>query len=190
MRDESDDRLSDTELIMLVLSLVIAGYETTSHLIGNGTAALLTHPDQLDLLRRDPELMPRAVHELMRWCGPTLTTFMRYAVEDVEVGGMPVRRGEAVLPIFASGSRDPRAFGDPDRLDITRDPERRRETHLGFGNGPHYCLGAALAKQEAEVAFTALLRRFPTLALAVDPGELRHRPNPSTWSLETLPVLL
>lgn len=190
VRAQDDDRLSDVELVTLVLSLVVAGHETTAHLIANGTAALLTHPDQLKLVREDSSLLPKAVHELMRWCGPALGTRLRYATEDIDVGGTLVRKGEAVMPVLAGANHDPRAYERADRLDITRDPDRRRETHVGFGHGPHYCLGAALARQEAEVAFGALLRRFPDLALAVDPDDLVRGPNPGTWQLAALPVRL
>jgi len=190
VRAQDDDRLSDVELVTLVLNLVVAGHETTAHLIANGTAALLTHPDQLTLLRDDPALLPRAVHELMRWCGPALGTRLRYATEDVDFDGTLVRKGEAVLPVLVGANHDPRVYDRPERLDLTRDPDRRRETHVGFGHGPHYCLGAALARQEGEVAFAALLRRFPDLALAVDPGDLVRGPNPGTWQLAALPVRL
>ncbi|WP_449063393.1 cytochrome P450 family protein [Planomonospora algeriensis] len=187
VHDEDGDRLGDAELVTMVLTLVLAGHETTAHLIGNGTAALLAHPGQLALLRREPELMPRAVHELMRWCGPVLLTRMRYAAEDAEIGGMTVRRGEAVLAVLAGANRDPRVFDDPDRLDITREPDGRREDHVGFGHGLHYCLGAALARQEGEVALSALLRRFPGLALAVAPEDLPRQPLPSMRRLARLP---
>ncbi|WP_405143941.1 cytochrome P450 [Sphaerisporangium sp. NBC_01403] len=188
--DEDGDRLSDTEMVTLVLTLVLAGHETTAHLIGNGTAALLTHREQLDLLRKDPGLMPRAVHELMRWCGPVQATRLRYAAEDVEIGGMPVRKGEAVMAVLVGANYDPREFDHPERLDITREPDGRRENHVGFGHGLHYCLGAALARQEGEVAFEALLRRFPDLALAVDPSELERQPMPGSWRLARLPLKL
>ncbi|WP_433256819.1 cytochrome P450 family protein [Streptosporangium sp. CA-135522] len=188
--DEDGDLLGDTEMITLVLTLVLAGHETTAHLIGNGTAALLTHPDQLARLRGEPELMPRAVHELMRWCGPVQGTRMRYATQDLEIGGMPVRRGEIVMAILVGANHDPRAFGSPGRLDITREPDGRRENHVGFGHGLHYCLGAALARQEGEVAFEALLRRFPDLALAVEPEDLERQLMPASWRLARLPVRL
>ncbi|MGV9775588.1 cytochrome P450 family protein [Streptosporangium sp. NPDC003464] len=188
--DEDGDRLGDTEMVTMVLTLVFAGHETTAHLIGNGTAALLAHPDQFDLLRRRPELMPLAVHELMRWCGPVQGTRTRYATEDLEIGGMPVRRGEAVMAVLVGANHDPRVFDDPGRLDITREPDGRRETHVGFGHGLHYCLGAALARQEAEVAFGALLRRFPGLTLAVDPADLERQLMPASWRLARLPVRL
>ncbi|MFC7381682.1 cytochrome P450 family protein [Sphaerisporangium rhizosphaerae] len=188
--DEGGDRLGDTEMVTLVLTLVLAGHETTAHLIGNGVAALLTHPEQLALLRGDPGLMPRAVHELMRWCGPVQGTRLRYAAEDVEIGGMPVRKGEAVMAVLVGGNYDPRVFDDPERLDVTREPDGRRETHVGFGHGLHYCLGAALARQEAEVAFAGLLRRFPGMALAVAAEDLERQPMPGSWRLARLPLHL
>ncbi|MFC6081833.1 cytochrome P450 family protein [Sphaerisporangium aureirubrum] len=188
--DEDGDRLTDTEMVTMVLTLVLAGHETTAHLIGNGTAALLTHPDQLALLRGDMSLMPRAVHELMRWCGPIQGTRIRYAAEDVELGGMTVPKGAPVMAMLVGANYDPREFDDPERLDITREPDGRRETHVGFGSGLHYCLGAALARQEGEVAFEALLRRYPGLSLAVPPAELEREPLPGSWRLARLPLRL
>ncbi|MEU7896473.1 cytochrome P450 [Nonomuraea sp. NPDC049152] len=188
--DEDGDRFTDTELVTMVLTLVLAGHETTAHLIGNGTAALLTHPDQLARLRAEPSLMPRAVHELMRWCGPVHGTRLRYAAEDVQLGGTVVKQGEPVMAVIVSANFDPRRFGDPDRLDIAREPDSRREVHVGFGHGLHYCLGAALARQEGEVAFSGLLSRFPRLRLAVAPEKLERQLLPMSWRLAGLPVLL
>ncbi|WP_067968902.1 cytochrome P450 family protein [Nocardiopsis trehalosi] len=190
VRDDDGGRLSDTELVTMVLTLVVAGHETTAHLIGNGTAALLTHPDQRALWAADPDLGPRAVHELMRWCGPVQGTRMRYATEDVAVGGMPVRRGEAVMAVLVGANFDPDRFPEPERLDLTREPAGRRESHVGFSHGVHYCLGAALARQEGEVALGALLRRYPDLAPAVPPEELVRQPMPASWRLDRLPVRL
>lgn len=181
--------LGDDEVVSLVVSLITAGHETTANLITNGMAALLAHPDQLATARSEPEAMSRVVHELMRWCGPALGTFPRHATEDLEVGGTLVRRGEAVMPVPGVGNRDPREYADPDRLDVTREPGGG-EHHLGFGAGRHYCLGAALAKLEAEVAFGGLLARWPDLRLAVDPSELVRGANPGTWHLAGLPVRL
>ncbi|MEV2270337.1 cytochrome P450 family protein [Nonomuraea africana] len=188
--DDDEDRFTDAELITMVVTLVLAGHETTAHLIGNGVAALLTHPDQLAMLRAEPELTPRAVHELMRWCGPVQGTRIRYPAEDVELGGMVVKRGEPVMAVLVSANYDPRRFDHPDRLDLTRDEDGRREVHVGFGHGLHYCLGAALARQEAEVAFAGLLSRFPGLRLAVAPDELERQLMPASWRLARLPVLL
>ncbi|MGW1835939.1 cytochrome P450 family protein [Streptomyces sp. NPDC002067] len=188
--DEDGDRLSDVEMVTMVLTLVLAGHETTAHLITNGTAALLTHPDQLRLLREDPDLAPRAVHELMRWCGPVQGTQLRYATEDVELGGVRIAKGDAVQLMLVSANFDPRHYDDPDRLDLTRHPAGQAENHVGFGHGMHYCLGAALARQEGEVAFAKLLAHYPDVALAVAPEELRRIPLPSSWRLTALPLRL
>jgi cytochrome P450 len=195
-QDEDGDRLSDVEMIAMMVMLGLTGPQTNATFIGNGILALLTHPDQLALLRKDPALMPRAVNELLRWCGPTqVVPRMRYAAEDVDIGGTLVRRGEAVWVVLAGANRDPRRFDDPERLDITRSAgpggsARQREAHVAFGGGAHYCLAAAQARQDAEVAFGALFRRFPGLALAVDPYELDRDPMPFQWRLSSLPVRL
>ncbi|MCK7621772.1 cytochrome P450 [Streptomyces sp. RS10V-4] len=188
--DDDGSRLSDIEMVTLVLTLVLAGHETTAHLISNGTAALLTHPDQLRLLRSDPGLLPRAVHELMRWCGPVQMTQMRYATEDVEVAGTRITKGEAVQLVLVAANYDPRHYAEPTRLDLTRQPAARAENHVGFGHGMHYCLGAGLARQEAEVAFGKLLARYPDLSLAVAPDALRRVPLPGNWRLAELPLRL
>ncbi|MFG1688623.1 cytochrome P450 [Nonomuraea sp. NPDC049269] len=185
--DEDGDRLSDRELITMIITLILAGHETTTHLIGNGTLALLTHPDQLDLVKKDPGLWSRAIPELMRWCGPVHGAQMRYAAEDVEIDGQTIKKGEGVIPVLVSANHDPRRFDDPERLDVTREQDSRREVHVGFGHGPHYCLGAALARNEVEIAFNALFRRFPGLALA---GEPERQYVPWAWRLAKLPVRL
>jgi cytochrome P450 len=166
----------------LVWHLVLAG-QTPANLIGNAVAALLSHPDQFAALREDPGLMPRAVEELMRWCGPQLPTIPRFAREDVELYGNVVRKGEPVTAAIAAANRDPRVFADPDRLEIGRLPAGQ----LGFAHGPHFCLGAAPARVQTEIALTALLRRFPALARA---GEPRRALDPGTWRLESLLVTL
>jgi cytochrome P450 len=188
---EDGDRLTDTEMIALIVAVGLAGKQTTADLISSGTVALLTHPDQLALLRKNPDLMPRAVHELLRFCTPTHVARMRYATEDIEIGGVLVRKGEAVRPVLVAGNYDPRRFDAPERLDISRAPEGRLENHVSFSHGPHYCLGAALARLEGEVAFEALLRRFPDLALSVDPADLEYELMPGQWRiLMALPVTL
>ncbi|MGQ0572966.1 MAG: cytochrome P450 family protein [Pseudonocardia sp.] len=187
-RDEDGDRLSDAEMVSMVLTLVLAGHETTAHLVGNATLALLTHPDQLARLRTEPALWPGAVHELMRFCGPVHVTRLRYAAEDVEVGGTPVRTGDAVQVVLVSANFDPREHPDPHRLDVTRLGHARGDGHLGFGHGAHYCLGAALARQEAEVALSMLVARFPALALATDTPQ--WVPLPGARRLAELPVRL
>ncbi|NUW35227.1 cytochrome P450 [Nonomuraea sp. SMC257] len=181
---EDGDRLTDTELVTLVWHLVLAG-QTPANLIANAVHALLSEPDQLKALREDPALMPRAVEELIRWCGPILLTVPRHAREDVELHGVTIRAGDAVTASVAAANRDPRAFAAPDRLDVTLS---REATHLGFAHGAHFCLGASLARVETEAALAALLRRFPGLAPA--PERARRAPDPGTWRLVSLPVTL
>jgi len=190
VHDEDGDKLADDELVTFVVTLVMAGHETTAHLIGNSIAALLAHPDQLALLREHSELWPTAVHELVRWCGTALLTGLRYAAEDFEVGGVLIKAGELVSPVLVAANYDPRQYTAPDRLDVTRQPAGHGEGHLGFGHGAHYCLGAALARQEAEVALRALFDRFPRLELAVPESELEWQQLPGSRRLAALPVRL
>jgi len=175
--------LTDTELVTLVWHLVLAG-QTPGNLIANAVETLVEHPDQLAALRADESLMPGAVDELIRWCGPQLLTIPRFATEDVKLAGALVREGEAVTVAIAAVNRDPRAFADPDRFDIRRPPAAAG--HLGFAHGPHFCLGAPLARVETEEALTGLLRRFPRLAIA--PGGTGRIPDPGTWRLTALQV--
>ncbi|MFI9048747.1 cytochrome P450 [Streptomyces sp. NPDC053427] len=188
--DDDGGRLSDVEMVTLVLTLVFAGHETTAHLIGNGTAALLTHPDQLSLFTSDPSLQPRAVHELMRWCGPVHMTQLRYASEDLDLAGTPIRKGDAVQLVLVSANFDPRHYDDPNRLDLTRHPAGHAENHVGFGHGMHYCLGASLARQEGEVALGKLFAHYPDVSLAVGPDRLERPQLPGSWRLNSLPVRL
>ncbi|GII61032.1 cytochrome P450 [Sphaerisporangium krabiense] len=182
---DDGDRLTDTELVTMVWHLVLAG-QTPANLIANAVAALLSHPGQRAALRDEPGLMPRAVEELTRWCGPTLLSIPRYAREDAELGGVTVREGEGVVAVVAAANRDPRAFADPDRLDVTRAPGPA--AHLGFAHGPHFCVGAALARVQAEVALTTLLGRHPGLSLAA--GDPVPAPDPGVWRPSALPVRL
>lgn len=181
VRAEDGDRLTGTELVTLVLHLVLAG-QTPTNLVTNALVALLDHPDQLAALRADPDLAPGAVEELTRWTGPQLLTTPRYTREEVSFGDVVIGAGEAVSAAIVSANRDPRVFDDPDRLDVTRQPA---VGHLGYSHGPHFCLGAALARVEAQVALTAVLRRFPDLALAEAP---RPIPDGGTWRLAALVV--
>ncbi|MEU8780840.1 cytochrome P450 [Streptomyces sp. NPDC048637] len=188
--DDDGSRLSDVEMVTMILTVVLAGHETTAHLIGNGTAALLTHPNQLRLLKDDPAVLPRAVHELMRWCGPLHMTQLRYASEDVDLAGTPVRKGDAVQLILVSANFDPRHYTEPERLDLTRHPAGHAENHVGFGHGMHYCLGATLAKQEGEVAFMKLFAHYPEVSLGIAPEQLERAPLPGIWRLDSLPLRL
>jgi cytochrome P450 len=161
--EEAGDRLSLPELLGTCVLLLVAGNETTTKLIGNSVLALLRHPEQLALLRAEPERIGPAVEELLRYDGPVQLT-SRLAAQDRELLGRPVRRGQQVILLLPAGNRDPEAFSDPDRLDVTRENVR----HLAFGHGLHFCLGAQLARLEAAVALEGLVTRFPRLRLADD----------------------
>ncbi|MEU3777389.1 cytochrome P450 [Streptomyces sp. NPDC032472] len=171
-RDE-EQQLTEDELIAMVFLLLAAGYVTTVNLIGGGIAMLLAHPDQLDRLRSDPELLPGAIEEFLRYDGPVSPGIARFAREDVEIAGVTVPRGATVLIASAIADRDPARFPDPDRLDVTR----QDNAHLAFGHGPHYCLGAPLARLEGQIAIDTALRRLPGLALAVAPDDIPWRPG-------------
>jgi cytochrome P450 len=179
--EEGGERLSWEELLSTIVLLFLAGHETTVNLIGNGALALLRHPDQLERLRRDPALGSSAVEELLRYDSPVHAT-ARIATTDLEVGGTPVSTGEQMIVLVAAANRDPAVFTDPERLDVGRADNR----HLSFSAGMHYCLGAALARLEGEVAFGALARRFPRLELA-DP-EPRYRDHLVLRGLRALPL--
>ncbi|MFD8078568.1 cytochrome P450 [Streptomyces sp. NPDC059718] len=170
---DDEQRLDRHELISMAFLLLVAGYITTVNLIGNGIAALLTHPDQLRMLREDPELLPGAIEEFLRYDGPVNPGIARFAREDLTIAGVAIPRGATVVVASAIADRDPARFGDPDRLDITREDN----AHLAFGHGIHYCLGAPLARLEGRIAIGTALRRLPGLALAVPPDELHWRPR-------------
>jgi len=164
--EEEGDRMTEAELLSMTSLLFVAGHETTVNLIGNGTHALLGHPDQMDLVRTDESVDATVADELLRYDSPVQTSGRR-VMHDVEVSGVEVAAGEMVLTALGSANRDPRFWGaTADDLDVTR-PEANR--HLSFGSGVHHCLGAALARMEGEIAITRLVRRFPDLALAGQP---------------------
>ena len=182
--EEGGDTLSEEELFSMVVLLIIAGHETTVSLIGNAMLALLQHSDQREALERDPTRMSHAIEELLRYDGPVERTLNRWAARDVELGGQTIRRGEGVIVILGSADRDPSRFPDPDVLDFAREDVK----HLAFGRGSHYCLGAPLARLEAEIALTTLLRRLPGLRLVTSAEELYWRPVPLFRSLASLQV--
>ncbi|HMA47187.1 MAG TPA: cytochrome P450, partial [Frankiaceae bacterium] len=180
------DRLSEDELTSMVFLLLVAGHETTVNLIGNGVHALLTHPDQLALLRAEPERLPAAVEELLRFDGPLQMATFRWTTAPVEIGGTVIPAGEMVIPGLLAANRDPARITDPDVLDLTR----ADSAHLAFGLGVHHCLGAPLARLEGRIALGSLLGRFPRLRLAVPSDELVWRPGVLMHGLATLPVVL
>jgi cytochrome P450 len=177
--------LAGDELLATVFLLVMAGFDTTVNLIASGTLALLAHPGQKAGLRQDPSLLPAALEELLRFTSPVNHANDRFTTEDVPVGDVVIPAGEWVFPAISSANRDPAQFPDPDRLALGRDTSG----HVAFGHGVHHCLGAPLARMEAEVALGALLARFPRISLA-GPQELRWRPVSLMNGLESLPVRL
>jgi len=182
--EESGDRLSQNELLAMVFLLLIAGHETTVNLISGGVLALLENPDQMKKLRSDQELIKPAVEELLRYTSPVFMTTERYALEDVSIHGVPIAKGEMVLGVIGSANRDENVFACPDELDLGREPNR----HLSFGHGIHFCLGAPLARLEAQIAFKTLLRRMPHLRLNASPDSLRWQPSMMLRGLKALPV--
>jgi cytochrome P450 len=179
---EERDALSDAELLATSLLLLLAGHETTTNLIGNGTLALLHHPEELARLRADAGAIENAVEELLRFDSPVQAT-ARVALEDVELGGQRVAKEALVLTVIGAANRDPAVFAEPDRLDLDRAEARQ---HLSFGLGPHFCLGAGLARLEGRVALRGLLARHPHLRLAAD--DPPHRPSFFLRGLASLPV--
>lgn len=182
-RDE-DDKLTEGELLATIYLMFSAGTETAVNLIGNGVLALLTHPGELARLRADRSLLPQAVEEFLRFDGPVNLATFRYTVEPVALGDVTIPVGEVVMVSLMAANRDPDRFDQPELFDITR-PIGGQMT---FGHGIHYCMGAPLARLEAEIAIGMLLDRFPGLSLACDPNELRWRLSTVTHGLEKLPV--
>ncbi|HEX5103559.1 MAG TPA: cytochrome P450 [Pirellulaceae bacterium] len=177
-------RLTLDELLANALLLLAAGNETTTCVLGNGLAALLNHPEQLELLRRNPSLIPAAVEEFLRYDSP-VQFLGRIALEDVELRGQTIRRGDLVLAVLGAANRDPARFAEPDRLDVTR----AHVPHFAFGHGPHFCAGAQLARLEAQMAFAGLLARFRAIELdTTSPLVRRENFNIRCW--EQLPVRL
>jgi cytochrome P450 len=177
---------SEAEVVGWAAGLLFAGHETTVTRIDVGTVLLLTHPEQRDALSRDPSLAPRAVEEILRMAvpGDGQSGMPRYAHADVEVAGVTIRAGEAVLLGGAVANRDARVFADPDRFDVTRE----RSAHLSFGLGPHFCLGASLARMELQAVFGSLFTRLEGLRLAVAPEQLQRRVHSVGGGLVGLPV--
>jgi cytochrome P450 len=156
--EDQGNILSEDEIFATTILLLIAGNETTTHLIGSGMLALFRNPEEMQRLRDDPSLLPSAVEELLRYTGPVHLTG-RVPKEPLEVGGQPVEEGHVCIALLAAANRDPSHYTDPERLDVARNPT----DHLGLGDGIHFCLGAPLARAEAQIAIGAILQRFPKL---------------------------
>jgi cytochrome P450 len=180
----SGDDISLPESIGATLLLLVAGHETTANMLSLGTYALLSNPDQMALLRADESLVEGAVEELLRYLTVVHVGVQRIPTEDVEIGGVALPKGETVLIHLPSANRDPKQFGDPDRLDVTQG----RLGHLTFSHGIHQCLGQQLARLELRIGYTTLLRRFPELRLAATPDEIPMRSNMTVYGVHRLPV--
>src|ERR1700730_8809489 len=167
---DHDGKLAEREIVTTTFLLLFAGHQTTADFIGNAVVALLTNPDQLELLRATPDLLPSAIEELLRFDGPLPVASPRIAAEDIDYQGVRIPSGSIVGVVINAANHDPAHFDDPDRLDLFRE----RGPHLGFGHGVHSCLGVSLARMEAQIAIGALLRRLPGLRLAVPVEELRR----------------
>jgi cytochrome P450 len=183
-----DDLLTRRELLSTLFQLIVAGHDTTTSLIGNGVVLLLQHPDQRDALIAEPDLVAGAVEEMLRLDAPVHHATFRYAVRDVTIAGVAIPAGVQVLVNLAAAGRDPDRNGQPDVFDV----RRSGGAHVTFGHGIHHCLGAPLARLEAEMAFTELLRRFPEMRLAVAPEDLHwgHGDGLVLRGLSALPVVL
>jgi cytochrome P450/uncharacterized OsmC-like protein len=179
---------TEAEALSSLFQLVVAGHDTTSSLIGNGVVALLDHPDQMSMLQREPELLAPAIEELLRFTAAVPHATFRVTTEPVRLGDVTIPAGQQVLVGLGAANRDPSVFADPDHLDVAR----RDRRHLAFGHGPHHCLGAPLARLEAEIAFRRLLKRFPDIRLAVPRDQLAwsHGDGLVLRGLAELPVLL
>lgn len=179
------DELTEAEIVSLSLSILLAGHETTVAMIAGGVLMLLNHPEQRERLTTAPEAVADAVEEFLRYNGTADAGVFRYTLEPVELAGTTIPADEPVMPLYFAGNRDPRTYPRPFELRL----DRGRADHLAFGHGMHYCLGAALARAELQIVFTALLRRFPDLTLARPETPPTWKPGPSR-ALDTLPVRL
>jgi cytochrome P450 len=182
--EENGDTLSENELVAMTFLLIVAGHETTVNLIGDGTLALLQHPEQMRQLRDNPSAIVTAVEELLRFTAPVGLSDERWALEDVVIHGTTIHRGELVYAALSGANSDTEKFHDPEALDVTR----QENQHLSFGKGIHYCLGAPLARLEGQIAFGTLLRRLPNLELASDVETLEWNNNVMLRGLRSLPV--
>jgi cytochrome P450 len=185
IRARDEGAFSERELLSTILLLIIAGHKTVANMLGNGTALLLRHPEQLAMLRAAPELIPSAIEEILRYEGSAAWASLRVAAEDMQLGGVHIPKGSFVHLSLSAAGHDPGVYDDPERFDITRSPNH----HLSFGHGSHFCIGAPLARLQGEIAFSTLLRRLPRFELAVPPEEVAWLADSSlSRGLESLPI--
>ncbi|MFE0760273.1 cytochrome P450 family protein [Streptomyces smyrnaeus] len=183
---DGEDELSEQELVSLAVLLLVAGHETTTNFIGNALLALLQQPADLKRLRRDPDLVPGTLDELLRYTSPVSTATFRYTTEPLSLGGVKIPADAPIQVAIGTANRDPERFAFPDQLDLSRNASG----HLAFGHGIHRCIGAPLARAEAELALHAILARFPEIRLAVPPEQLVWQPTRLVHGLAALPVLV
>jgi nocardicin N-oxygenase len=181
---DQEERITEPELVSLGITLLIAGHETTMNQLGRGVYALLTRPGRYAALHRDPGLVPTAVEELLRMVPSVTVTSPRLTLRDVEIGGVPVPAGSMVAVSSVAANHDPAVFTDPESMDLARTDNK----HMTFGHGPHFCLGAQLARTELRTALRELTRRFPTLRLAVPSEAIKWRTNALVYGPHELPV--
>lgn len=184
--EEEGDSLTEDELISMTMLLIIAGHETTVHLITHSIVTLVEHPDALLKLKENPSLIDSAIEEVVRFVGPVHTTETNYAREDITLHGVTIPKGAPVFPLLGAANRDPAVFDEPDTFDITRSPNH----HLGFGQGIHYCLGAPLARLETKIAVRLLLQRFSHLRLPLKSSALGIQRMPLLHRYNRVPIIL
>jgi cytochrome P450 PksS len=184
--EEAGDKLNEGELVAMIFLLLIAGYETTVNLIGNGALALIQNPQQRELFEQNPALVESAIEELLRYTSPLDMASQRFAREDLTLGSANISQGHLVIVMLGSANHDDSQFRDPETLDLTREPNK----HVAFGQAAHFCLGAPLARLEGQIALTTLFRRFPNLRLAESPERLRWRKSLIVRGVERLPVMV
>ncbi len=184
--EEAGDRLNEEELLSMVFLLLVAGHETTVHLLGSGSLALMQNPDQRARLAEDGSLIAPAAEELLRYTSPVEFATVRYPREDVVMHGQTLRRGDCILPALGAANCDPDQFDHPDKLDITRRPNN----HVALGSGIHFCLGQQLARMEAQIAFERLFQRFPDMMPALPAEDIEWRGTLGLRGLAGLPVNL
>lgn len=184
--EEQGDRLTEKELFGVVSLLIIAGHETTVNLIGNTVLALLDYPEQQQMLREQPGLVPQALEESLRFNGPVEFSTSRWTGEDLDFNGKRMHRGDLVVVSLNAANHDPEKWTDPEVFDI----QREKSPHLAFGTGIHFCLGAPLARLEGEIAISSLLRRFPEMHLRIDANELEWRPGMIVRGVKEIPLTI
>jgi cytochrome P450 PksS len=182
--EEAGEKLDQQELISMVFLLLVAGHETTVNLIGNGMLALLQHPDQMEKLRQNPDMIKTAIEEMLRYDGPVGASTMRWTLEPLEMHGQVIPAGDMILTSLLGANRDPEVFKNPDEFDITRTTNK----HIAFGFGIHYCVGAPLARLEGAIAINTLLRRVPNLALAADVNDIDWNATLLLHGMKSMPI--